>query len=137
MPNQVIIPKNYFFDSMSWSVFIKNDEGETLYSVNHIQYGGTQVVGGTNECDLNITYNYSKLFREVFPLDNDGNTTGLVWLEYKTGKESEQILAKAVERLGVRRDDDYWEATMGNAGFSLQILLSWAREFPNGRFSIC
>ena len=71
---------------MSWSVFIKNDEGETLYSVNHIQYGGTQVVGGTNECDLNITYNYSKLFREVFPLDNAGNTTGLAWLEYKTGR---------------------------------------------------
>ena len=122
---------------MSWSVFIKNDEYQTLYSVNRVQYGGTYVVGGTNECDLNITYNYSKLFREVFPLDNDGNTTGLAWLEYKTGKESEPILAKAVERLGVRRDDDYWEATMGNAGFSLRILLSWAREFPNGRFSIC
>ena len=102
-------------------------------------------MGGTNECDLNITYNYSGLYHLVFPVehvqDSDGvikvESTGLKWLYGKTGETAIPILEKAVERLGVRRDDDYWEATMGNAGFSLRILLSWAREFPNGRFSIC
>ena len=116
---------------MSNDVHFVDDSGSTLVSKNKIAEGGTFVVNGTNDCELNITYNYSSLFYEVFPDDE-----GLRWLETKRGKESITILEKAVERLGTKRDSDYWKATMGNAGHSLSILLDWAKEFPNGRFAI-
>ena len=116
---------------MSNSVHLIDDDGSILVSKNKIAEGGTFVANGTNDCELSITYNYSPLYYEVFPDDE-----GLRWLETKRGKESITILEKAVERLGTKRDSSYWNATMGNAGFSLSILLGWAKEFPNGKFAI-
>ena len=107
------------------------DTDIVLVSRQKISEGGTHVSGGTNECELNVTYNYSPLFYEVFPKDE-----GLKWLYGKTGKESIPVLEQAVERLGTKRDSDYWKATMGNAGYSLGILLDWAREFPQGKWEI-
>jgi len=115
---------------MSHDVRLVDDDG-VLISRQKIAEGGIQVFGGTNECELNVTYNYSPLFYEVFP-----NNEGLKWLYGKTGKESIPVLEKAVERLGTKRDSDYWKATMGNAGNSLSILLGWAREFPHGKFLV-
>tara|TARA_B100000929_G_scaffold285158_1_gene268375 strand:+ start:121 stop:474 length:354 start_codon:yes stop_codon:yes gene_type:complete len=112
---------------MSYDIWLAFEDGNTCTSSIRIQEGGTQVMGGTKECHLNITYNYSSFFYEVFPQE-----LGLRWLHAKTGRESIPILEKAVERLGTRRDDDYWKATMGNAGHALNILLVWAREHPNG-----
>jgi len=111
-------------------------------SQHNRQEGGTQVVGGTKDCDLNITYNYSPFYREIFPVqyNQNGNgsvtmeTTGLRWLTYKTGAEAIPILEHCVQRLGTKRSEDYWAATMGNAGHALSILLEWAREFPDARF---
>ena len=68
-------------------------------------------MGGTNECDLNITYNYSGLYHLVFPIehvqDSDGvvkvESTGLKWLYGKTGEAAIPILEKAIERLGTQR----------------------------------
>ena len=102
-----------------------------LISRQKISEGGTHVSGGTNECELNVTYNYSPFFYEVFP-----NDEGLKWLYGKTGKESIPVLEKAVGLLGTERDSDYWKATTGNAGYSLGILLDWAREFPQGKWEI-
>ena len=107
------------------------DSDIVLVSRQKISEGGTHVSCGTNECELNVTYNYSPLFYEVFP-----NDEGLKWLYGKTGKESIPVLEQAVERLGTKRDSDYWKATMGNAGYSLGILLDWAREFPQGKWEI-
>ena len=115
---------------MSHDVILVDTDG-VLVSRERIAEGGTYVSGGTNECVLNITYNYSPLFYEVFP-----NDEGLKWLYGKTGKESIPVLEKAVERLGTKRNNDYWKATMGNAGHSLSILLSWAREHPQGKWQL-
>jgi hypothetical protein len=101
-------------------------------SQHNRQEGGTQVVGGTKDCDLNITYNYSPFYREIFPVqyNQNGNgsvtmeTTGLRWLTYKTGAEAIPILEHCVQRLGTKRSEDYWAS----------ILLEWAREFPDARF---
>ena len=125
---------------MSWDVMLCYRDGEPLCSVKRIQEGGTQLVGGTNECELNITYNYSELYHRVFPLTENENhnmtTSGLAWLSGKTGKESIPVLEGAVEVLGVKRNDDYWNATEGNAGFALSILLEWAKEHPTGIFRV-
>jgi len=115
---------------MSHDVRLVDIDG-VLVSREKITEGGTQVFGGTNDCELTVTYNYSPLFYEVFP-----NDEGLKWLYSKTGKESIPVLEKAVERLGTKRDSDYWKATMGNAGHSLSILLDWAREFPQGKWEL-
>ena len=117
-------------------------------------------MGGTSECHLNITYNYSTLYR--LTLDNH---EGLRWLHGKTGKDTIGRLENAVELLGTNqytrtvdncdrcgfhigigdgladpfseenRRHDYWAPTAGNAGYALNILLGWAKENPNGTWS--
>ena len=125
--------------------FIDEDYNSTTCVSQHTrQDGGTQVMGGTNDCQLNITYNYSKYYHQVFPVryNQQGNstvtteTTGLRWLEYKTGAEAIPILEECIQRLGTERSDDYWKATEGNAGYALSILLGLAEEFPTARFSV-
>ena len=112
-------------------MLVDEDTDSSLCSKNSIQEGGTQVAGGTNNCELNITYNYSPLYYEVFP-----NDEGLKWLYGKTGREAREVLRIAVTRLGTKRNDDYWKATMGNAGIALSILYGWAREHPDGVFKV-
>ena len=116
---------------MSNDVKFVDVDNSVLVSKNKVAEGGTYIFGGTNDCELNVTYNYSPLFYEVLPDDE-----GLKWLYGKTGKESIPILERAIDHLGIKRDDNYWKATRGNAGYSLSILLGWAKEFPNGRFII-
>ena len=131
---------------MSFDVVLDhyNEDGSSVRctSQHNRQEGGTQVVGGTKDCDLNITYNYSPFYHEIFPMqyNQNGNgqitmeTTGLRWLTSKTGAEAIPILEHCVQRLGTKRGDDYWAATLGNAGYALSILLEWAREFPDAVF---
>jgi hypothetical protein len=91
--------------------------------------GGTYVEGGSNDASLNVTYNYSELFRIFHP-------EGLWWLNGKTGDESILLLNKGIEALGIEQDPDYWKATPGNAGHVLNILLRWAKWFPNHVFHV-
>lgn len=109
-------------DDHSWNV---------LESKNRIQEGGTQMVGGSKECHLNITVNYSDMYYKIFP-----DELGLHWLQSKTAKETEEVLTSAVKILGTERADNYWSKTMGNAGYALWILLGWAKEIPEGRWSV-
>ena len=140
---------------------ITEDGLNTLHSEHLIQEGGTQLVGGTTECDLNITGNYSRLYH--LALDKED---GLGWLYGKRAKDTIERLEKAVEllstdqyvrtvdncvkcgfRTGVgkgladpysdeNRRRDYWAPTPGNAGYALNILLGWAREHPEGEWSL-
>ena len=97
-----------------------------------------------NDCELNVTYNYSVHYHEIFPIAyaQKGNgqvameTTGLRWLTDKTGAEAIPILESCVERLGTIRHEDYWKATMGNAGITLSILHGWAKEHKDGVFKV-
>jgi hypothetical protein len=91
--------------------------------------GGTYMVGGTISAELNITYNYGPHFHEAI----DG---GLERLNGITGREALPLLTHAVDMLGAYRSDDYWEASPGNAGYSLSILLEWARQYPEAVFRI-
>lgn len=93
--------------------------------------GGTYVMGGSSECELNITYNYSRFYYET--LDSED---GLRALNNQRAGDWIERLESAVAVLGTDRDDDYWKASAGNAGAALARLLAWARAYPEGIWSV-
>lgn len=56
---------------MSYDVYLRDDEGEVCTTEAHSE-GGTYTVGGTDECHLNVTYNYSQIFRIIKLQSFDG-----------------------------------------------------------------
>ncbi len=93
--------------------------------------GGTYAIGGTDEAELNITYNYSQFYYDA--LDKK---EGLRWLNDRTAYECCDRLKKAIDKLGINRDNDYWKATSGNAGYALNILHKWAKQYPRAKFIV-
>ena len=88
--------------------------------------GGTYQVGGSNLAELNITYNYSTFYYKYICEKN-----GIRSLYGKTGKECISIISTAIQNLGSEPDEDYWNATPGNAGKALQDLLTLIQKHPN------
>ena len=101
-----------------------------IVEVPSFSEGGTYAIGGSTEADLNVTYNYAPFFWEHL---GEG---GLKSLDGKLAKDTIEVIEKAVQALGTERDNDYWKATAGNAGFALNILLSWAKLFPDGEWHV-
>ena len=87
----------------------------------HQMIGGIYVLGGTRECWLNVTYNYSESFRKVMGEKGIRSIYGL------SGAESVPILKSAIEKLGDDVDSDYWAPTEGNAKRALLGLLAFAQ----------
>ena len=116
---------------MSWWVNLKDSEGSIVKCRPHAE-GGTYVVGGIDRAELNITYNYGGLFRELQALGENG----LKAIDGKRAVEVIPVLRDAVRYLGIRRQENYWAAVPGNAGHALSILLDWAREHPNAVFEV-
>ncbi len=114
---------------MSWDIYLVNDKGRCV-EVDHFIEGGMYAVGGIDVAELNITYNYSTLYREYLHPD------GLQWIHEKKAKEVLPALINAVDQLGTHQVEDYWKDTKGNAGFALSILARWAKDNPNAKFLI-
>ncbi len=117
---------------MSHSIHLQDAKThETLHMDESFEDGGTYVVGGSDECSLNVTYNYGRHYVDVFP--DEGLTNGRIsWLYGKTGAETTDVLRAGITLLGAQRDADYWAATPGNAGAALARLLSFAAAHPEG-----
>lgn len=113
---------------MSWWVSLSK-EGKLVEVESHAE-GGTYCLGGTVAADLNVTYNYSQFFFQCF------GQNGLNWINGKKAKSVTKLLEKAVRKLGTKRDDNYWKRTPGNAGYALSILLKWAKQHPEAKFSV-
>lgn len=110
--------------------------GRPLLVENHSE-GGTYAIGGTNEADLNITYNYGRHFAEA--LGYLGDPAVRNFRDFLDGKAAAVVipaLEKAVSMLGTTQAADYWDAVPGNAGHALAILLAWAKQHPDGIFSV-
>jgi hypothetical protein len=78
-----------------------------------------------------ITGNYAQLYFTYFDQE-----LGIAWLDGKTAQEAMFPLDNAIQVLGVERDDDYWAATPGNAGYALAVLRAWALEHPGAVFKV-
>ena len=113
---------------MSYDIYL-NDRvtGKPLQlDTPHNMRGGTYCSGGTRECWLNITYNYSKYYYEVF------GDKGIRAIYGLTGAESIPLLKAAISKLGDETSPDYWEPTPGNAKKALCQLLALAKLRPDG-----
>ncbi len=110
---------------------VDKDTGEVLTMPEVFTDGGTYCVGGTDECHLNVTYNYGRCYAEVFP--DEGLSNGRIsWLYGRTAVATIETLKRGVAMLGTERDADYWKATEGNAGAALARLLTFAEQHPDG-----
>ena len=115
---------------MSYWVYLEHPIDHGPLNVDQHSEGGTYVLGGTIDAELNVTYNYSVHIRSAMHPD------GLRFLHERQAAEAIPFLERAVASLGTERDPDYWAPTAGNAGYALNILLTWARKHPDGVFRV-
>jgi len=112
---------------MSYDISLTDADGETiLLAESHDITGGTYAVGGTNECWMNITWNYGAHFRRVL---GEG---GIRSIYGTTGEASLPVLRAAADQLGDDVDGDYWAPTEGNAKHALHGLIALAELAPHG-----
>lgn len=113
---------------VSYNVDLVDKEGNILQMEEAIEEGGTYIQGGTTECSLNVTYNYSQVYHLL------GWRLGM--LNGYTAEETKPKLEELVEKLGTNTFGDYWAPTPGNAGHALSILLRFAKAHPEGRWEV-
>ena len=114
-------------ENMSYWVYLQNKHGGTLPVDRHME-GGTFVVSGNPMAELNVTYNYSDVYRLINFSISD--------LNGKRAGDYIEILTELVKKFGDKPYDDYWAPTPGNAGHALSILLAWAKQHPDGIFKV-
>ena len=108
---------------MSYDITIESADGESLHFPHpHNIAGGTYAMGGTTEAWLNVTYNYTAFFHQVW------NGVGIQALNGKKVEDAIPELERGVEMLGTDNTDRYWDATAGNAGKALDSLLELCRK---------
>ena len=112
---------------MSWDVKLNNDEGITLSINEFFQEGGTQQIGGTNFCELNITYNYAQVFGSL-----------VKELHGCKAKDTLQDLKKFVNKWSHAHpyERDYWAPTPGNAKRAIERLIVFAEAHPGGTWHV-
>ena len=94
----------------------------------HFMRGGTYAVNGAKELWLNITYNYSDIYRRPEVLGEHGIRS----IYGMSAHESIPVLEEAIAVLGDDVHEDYWEPTEGNAKRPLIQLLAMAKMRPDG-----
>lgn len=111
---------------MSYDVSLIEDD--RICTVNETcQAGGTQIVGGTNECELNITYNYGEVFGDLVRELNGRKAVDTI-------EELQAFVDKWPNARPYK--SDYWAPTPGNAVAAIKRLLSFATQNPNGTWHI-
>lgn len=116
---------------MSYDICLVDPVSKDTLTVEspHQMTGGTYAVGGTTELWLNITYNYSKYYYEVYPDE------GIRTIYGKSGAESIPLLENMIDKIsekGTETDSDYWKPTRGNAIRPLYQLIAMAKLRPDG-----
>lgn len=97
--------------------------GERVCRVPSHEEGGTYAMGGTADADLNVTYNYSQVYKllDFHPSEFDGKRAG----------DCIPRLEEVVGKLGNHRHEDYWAPTPGNAGHAMDVILEWCKLNPD------
>ena len=113
---------------MSYDISLLNPITKEVieFDFPHQIKGGTYAIGGTSQAWLNVTYNYSKFYYNVF------GDKGIRTIYGMTGAESIPVLKEAISKLGDDTNPDYWKPTEGNAKGPLLGLLAFAQMRPDG-----
>lgn len=113
---------------MSYDITLNEPVSKEVINLGdtHMIHGGTYCMGGTSDAWLNITYNYSNHYYNVF------GEKGIRTIYGMTGAESIPIIKDAISKLGDDIDPDYWKSTEGNAKKPLYGLLAFAQLRPDG-----
>ena len=113
---------------MSYDLYLTYADTSAPIEVDnqHFIAGGIHEPFGTNQCWLNISYNYSGMLRRVLGYGGIDRLDGL------TGRESIPILTSAIEELSDDFDSNYWLPTEGNVKIVLASLAALAELRPDG-----
>jgi hypothetical protein len=108
---------------MSYDVdLIDVETGEILTMPEAFTDGGTHAIGGTNDCSLNITYNYTEVFGSL-----------VRELDGRTARDTIPLLLDFVYLWPHAKPySDYWAPTPGNAKAAIERLLMFAAKHPGG-----
>ena len=112
---------------MSWWISLVKDERKVQVS-SHVE-GGVINVDGEDEATMSVTYNYAPLFANALGC-------GMRDMNGVSGADSMPILEAGVTKLGTERSDNYWDATYGNAGQVLAVMLDWAKAHPDAVWQV-
>ena len=111
---------------MSYDIELVDQNGDVIvFDEPHGLTGGTYALGD-QRARLNVTYNYSRFFVDLFGED------GIRALYGKKAGETIPLLEDAIARLEGEPSDNYWDACPGNARRALEDLLVLARLAPEG-----
>jgi hypothetical protein len=136
---------------MSVWVYLENNDGPV--PVARHEEGGTYALGGIEQAELNVTYNYSPLYRLALrsythdDTHGSGRPYGPVaeiglwhWIDGRSGRETAECFKAVLSELDPRGHnrpvDDYWAPTPSNAAAPIVTLLSWANEHPDAKWRI-
>lgn len=84
---------------MGYSIDFCHPETGKLLTTKYIHQEGSNIVlGGSNDCHITITWNYSKHYYKALDADN-----GIRWIYGKSGQETAPKLLTAIQKLGCDR----------------------------------
>lgn len=113
---------------MSYWVYLEDDNGPV--TVERFEEGGTYVLGGADQAELNVTYNYHKIY----------SYEAIHWsirdLHEKRAYETIPELMRIAGLLPNQPNRDYWAPTIGNAGAVVHRLLAWAKQHPDATWRV-
>lgn len=98
--------------------------------VKRFAEGGKQIINGSTEAELNVTYNYSEILERVL-----GHTFSDA-LDNKKAGDVVELLGHAMMILDTDVSTDYWQATEGNVRVVISRLLMWAEQCPDAIFRV-
>ena len=108
---------------MSYDIELVDEKDNKFELPYPIEAGGTYQVGGTQETELNVTYNYCKHFN-------------FRDLENKKAKDTIKDFEEAIKKLKDDVNPDYWAPTEGNAKTAIKILYGFAKLYPEGTWKV-
>lgn len=134
---------------MGWDVKLMDPDTKEAVEVESHQAGSNIAIGGSQCAEMTVTYNYSPylftamvacgLPADSYPPPGYGRLT---WNPLKTwlnGKIASEALAGLKAMAGIASDNpgnNYWEASWGNSGHIIGILITWAEAYPDAVFEV-
>lgn len=123
---------------MSVEVYLHRADGEMATYAGESVRGGTYALmssanEGPHDCWLNVTYNYSEVYRALL---GDRYPGMVEFFNGKTVAEVLPLLRELVSRAPDARPfkSDYWAPTIGNALAPIKTFIAWSEHYPDGRW---